>query len=107
LGSSPVGVQTGGTQVTIGNTGTASATITSVLSSSVSEFPIVGNTCGIVAAGANCKVTVAFKPLASGARGGSLTITSNAPGSPHTVALAGTGTGGTQTGTKVTVVEYY
>ena len=107
LGSSPVGVQTAGTQVTISNTGTASATITSVLSSSVSEFPIVGNTCGIVAAGANCKVTVAFKPLASGARSGSLTITSNAPGSPHSVALSGTGTGGTQTGTKVTVVEYY
>ena len=107
LGSSPVGVQTGGTQVTISNTGTGSATITSVLSSSVSEFPIVGNTCGVVAAGANCKVTVAFKPLGSGARGGSLTITSNAPGSPHTVSLSGTGTSVAPTANKVAVVEYF
>ena len=91
LGSSQVGVQTAGTQVTIASTGTASATITSVLSSSVSEFPIVGNTCGIVAAGATCTVTVAFKPAAAGARSGSLTITSNAPGSPHTVTLSGIG----------------
>ena len=107
LGSSQVGVQTAGTQVTINSTGTASATITSVLSSSASEFPIVGNTCGIVTAGANCKVTVAFKPLAAGVRSGSLTITSNAPGSPHTVSLSGTGTSVTQTANKVPVVEYF
>lgn len=105
LGSSQVGVQTAGTQVTIASTGTASATITSVLSSSVSEFPIVGNTCGIVAAGATCTVTVAFKPAAAGARSGSLTITSNAPGSPHTVTLSGIGS--SQAPVKVAVVEYF
>jgi len=107
LGSSAVGVQTSGTQVTITNTGTAQATITSVLSSSASEFPIVGNTCGIVAAGANCKVTVAFKPLAAGARSGGLTIASNAPGSPHSVSLSGTGTSVAPTAHKVPVVEYF
>jgi hypothetical protein len=107
LGSSAVGVQTAGTQITINSTGTASATITSVLSSSASEFPIVGNTCGVVAAGSNCKVTVAFRPLAAGARSGSITVASNAPGSPHTVSLSGTGTSVAPTANKVTVVEYF
>ena len=107
LGSSAVGVQTAGTQITITNAGAVSATITSVLSSSASEFPIVANTCGIVAGGANCKVTVAFKPLAAGARNGSLTISSNATGSPHAVALSGTGAGATPTASKVPVVEYF
>jgi len=107
LGSSAVGVQTAGTQITITNSGTASATITSVLSSSASEFPIVGNTCGIVAAGANCKVTVAFKPLAAGARSGTLTVTSNATGSPHAVTLSGTGTTVAPQANKVPVVEYF
>ena len=107
LGSSAVGVQTAGTQITITNSGAVSATITSVLSSSASEFPIVANTCGIVAGGANCKVTVAFKPLAAGARNGSLTISSNATGSPHAVALSGTGAGATPTASKVPVVEYF
>ena len=107
LGSSAVGVQTAGTQITINSTGTASATITSVLSSSASEFPIVGNTCGVVVAGSNCKVTVAFRPLAAGARSGSITVASNAPGSPHTVSLSGTGTSVAPTANKVTVVEYF
>ena len=107
LGSSAVGVQTAGTQITINSTGTASATITSVLSSSASEFPIVGNTCGVVVAGSNCKVTVAFRPLAAGARNGSITVTSNAPGSPHTVSLSGTGTSVAPTANKVAVVEYH
>jgi mono/diheme cytochrome c family protein len=107
LGSSAVGVQTAGTQITINSTGTASTTITSVLSSSASEFPIVGNTCGVVVAGSNCKVTVAFRPLAAGARSGSITVASNAPGSPHTVSLSGTGTSVAPTANKVTVVEYF
>ncbi len=107
LGSSAVGVQTAGTQITITNTSAAPATITSVLSSSASEFPIVGNTCGGVAAGSNCKVTVAFRPLAAGARNGSITVTSNATGSPHTVSLSGTGTSVAPTANKVAVVEYH
>jgi hypothetical protein len=32
-----------------------------------------------------------FKPIAGGNRTGILTITDNAPGSPHTVTLTGTG----------------
>lgn len=39
-----------------------------------------------------CEITVTFSPLITGGRIGTLTITSNAAGSPHQVGLSGTGT---------------
>jgi Tol biopolymer transport system component/PKD repeat protein len=48
------------------------------------------NTCnGPVAAGATCTISVTFTPTASGTRSGTVTVTDNAPGSPHAVALNG------------------
>ena len=48
--------------------------------------------CGTsVAAGASCTISVTFTPTGTGARTGEVTITSNAPESPHTIALSGTG----------------
>jgi hypothetical protein len=44
-----------------------------------------------LAPGASCAVTVAFTPTATGARTGSLTITSSDPSSPITVPLTGSG----------------
>ena len=50
------------------------------------------NTCGgTVAAGASCSVTVTFTPAATGAKTAALSVTDNAPGSPQTVNLTGTG----------------
>src|SRR5262249_13404768 len=40
---------------------------------------------------ASCAINVAFTPSATGSRTGVLTVTDDAPGSPHTVALGGTG----------------
>ena len=52
------------------------------------------NTCGsTLAPGANCVITVRFAPTATGTRSGLLTISSNAAGTPHTVALSGMGLG--------------
>src|SRR5207245_722848 len=39
--------------------------------------------------GANCVVSVTFSPTAGGTRTGTLTITDNAAGSPHVIALTG------------------
>lgn len=47
--------------------------------------------CGIQAAGSTCTISLTFSPLAVGAATGTLTITSNASNSPHTVLLSGTG----------------
>lgn len=53
------------------------------------------NTCGglpaTLAAGASCTINVFFKPTAVRIRNGTLTVTDTASGSPHLVALKGTG----------------
>jgi hypothetical protein len=75
--------------VTLTNTGSATLTISSVTGSA--EFP-ERNGCGAsLSPGSRCAISVAFKPRAGGLRSGSLTISDNAPGSPQTVALTGTG----------------
>jgi hypothetical protein len=45
-----------------------------------------------VAAGANCTISVTFKPTASGTRNAALSLTDNATASPQQVLLSGTGT---------------
>ena len=50
-----------------------------------------------LAPAANCSFSVAFTPTATGTRTGSLSFTSNAPGSPFSVSLTGTGTAKSQT----------
>ena len=44
-----------------------------------------------------CTFTVTFKPTATGTRSGTVQITDNAAGSPHSVSLSGTGTSTTST----------
>jgi hypothetical protein len=107
FGSQAVNVQSAGSNITVSNPGAGSITISSIVSSSVSEFPIVGNTCGVVAGGTSCTITMAFKPAFAGARAGSLTISSNGTGSPNVVSLSGTGSAGGPSATKIIVVEYY
>jgi hypothetical protein len=76
--------------VTVTNNGNAPLSITSVMPSAT-DFGAL-NACGsTVAAGSSCAIGVFFDPTASGTRPGTLTISDNAPGSPHTVALSGTG----------------
>jgi hypothetical protein len=76
--------------VTVVNNGNAPLSITSV-TTGATDFGTL-NACGsTVAAGSSCAIGVFFDPTASGTRPGTLTINDNAPGSPHTVALSGTG----------------
>lgn len=50
------------------------------------------STCGsTLAFGANCAISVTFTPSATGKRAGTLTVTDNAPNSPQSINLAGTG----------------
>jgi alpha-1,3-glucanase-like protein/F5/8 type C domain-containing protein/HYDIN/CFA65/VesB family protein/centrosomal CEP192-like protein len=88
FGSLTVGTTSGAQTVTVLNSGTASATVSAVTTSG--DFAQT-NTCGTVAVGASCTVSVTFKPTTGGARSGTLTITSNANNSPTTVSLGGTG----------------
>jgi len=50
------------------------------------------NTCGTsVAVGASCTIQVTFTPTGVFSRSGQVTITDDAPGSPHTISLSGAG----------------
>jgi hypothetical protein len=90
--SQTVGTTSSAQTVTVNNTGTAAATVSSV--AATGDFHQT-NTCGTsIAAGGSCTVSVTFGPTASGTRTGSLTVTSNATNSPTTVALTGTGATG-------------
>ena len=85
-----IGTTSAAQTVTLTNTGAIALTISSIAASG--DFAQT-NTCGTsVMAGASCTIDVSFKPTAKGARTGTLTITDNAPNSPQTVALTGTGT---------------
>ncbi len=78
--------------VTLTNTGAAPLAITGIAGSD--DFGQT-NACGAtIAAGGNCAIKVVFTPREAGSRAGTLTIGDSAPGSPHTVLLSGTGTGG-------------
>ena len=87
FGSQATGTTSAAQNVTVTNTGTAAAPITTVSTSG--DFSQT-NTCGTsLAAGASCTVAVRFAPTAAGNRTGTLTIT--AAGVTSTVPLSGTG----------------
>jgi hypothetical protein len=79
---------------TLGNYGTATLHITSIgVTGADSGDFVQTNTCGsTVAPGASCTLNVTFRPTHRGQRTAMLSLTDNAPGSPQTVGLTGTGT---------------
>ncbi|HWY59722.1 MAG TPA: SBBP repeat-containing protein [Terriglobales bacterium] len=74
--------------VTVTNTGANSITISGASASG--DFGQT-NTCGTVAAGGTCSVSVTFSPMASGSRSGTLSVSGSFTGSPQTLSLSGTG----------------
>jgi hypothetical protein len=80
--------------LTLTNSGLAPLKLTgvSITGTNASSFSVT-NTCGTsVATGASCTFTVTFKPMASGPLSAAVSFADNAPGSPQTVAISGTGT---------------
>ena len=94
-----VGTTNGKKKVTATNTGTATLTITNIATSG--DFALVAvkatkkvTPCAngtTLAPGASCLVKVSFTPTQKGVRTGSVNFTDNAPGSPQSVSLTGTG----------------
>jgi hypothetical protein len=81
--------------ITLTNSGSAALTISgiTVTGTNLGDFAQT-NTCpASLGAGANCTISVAFTPVAAGARSAAVSIADNAAGSPQTVPLSGTGTG--------------
>jgi hypothetical protein len=76
---------------TLSSTGTAPLTINGI-SLTGGQFAIASITCGTtLAVGANCTINVVFSPRGAGAQTGTLTVNDNAPGSPQTATVTGTG----------------
>jgi Abnormal spindle-like microcephaly-assoc'd, ASPM-SPD-2-Hydin/Transmembrane protein 131-like N-terminal len=79
------------------NSGTASLTVSQVAATG-SGFSVSGVTLPLtLAPGASSNFNAQYAPTAAGAANGSVTIVSNAPNSPSTVSLSGTGTAATYT----------
>jgi len=86
----PIGQTSSPMNVTLTNIGGATLNIFSIVTSG--DYSISSNTCGTaVAVGANCTVSVTFTPTRKAARNGTLTFVDDAPDSPQTVTLKGTG----------------
>jgi len=76
--------------VTLNNSGTLPLQISTVQVSGATFSET--NNCGVsVPSGQSCVINVMFSPTAAGNSTGTLTITDSGAGSPHTVALTGTG----------------
>ncbi len=82
--------------VRLTNEGTATLTLSSQPAVSGAAFSATSNCTGSLAVGAYCDITVSFAPQVEGAASGTLSLATNAAGSPVTVALAGVGVTSTQ-----------
>jgi len=95
FGNVGVGSPSAPASVSATNVGTASLNISSITFTGLqaSDFSQTNNCVGTLAPAASCSINVTFTPAGGGTRNGTLSVTDNAPGSPHTVPLTGNGVG--------------
>ncbi len=84
-----VGTQSAPKTVILTNSGQTSVTVTGI--AVVGDFFETNSCLGTLQVASSCQINVIFSPQAPGTRTGTLFIISNATGSPHSVALSGTG----------------
>jgi len=78
--------------ITIENTGDATATFSSQPALATgTEYSLVENCGATLAASASCTATITFTPTSAGVKNDTLTMATDAAGSPHTAAISGTG----------------
>jgi hypothetical protein len=95
FGNQNVGTSSAPQNVTLTNTGSATLKISSiaVTGANSGDFSQQSNCGSSLSAGANCTITVTFTPTAPGSRSASVSVSDNAPGSPQSIPLSGTGVG--------------
>ncbi len=84
-----VGTSSTPQKITLTNTGTATLTISSIMTTG--PFSTVNDCGNSLAVGATCALAITFSPAAGGVANGVLTISDNSPSSPQSIALLGTG----------------
>lgn len=101
FGASTVGQSSITRIVNLVNTGNQSLSVNSIslTGTSAADFsasPAVScQSPAVILPNASCPISVVFKPSVKGLRGASLTATDNAPGSPQSMSLSGTGVSAT------------
>jgi hypothetical protein len=96
FGQQAVGTTGTAQTITLTNSGTADMSFQKV--ETTGDFTATSNCPGTVTAGAACPVSVVFTPTATGARSGQVQIFDDAPASPQTAALTGSGVAGAAAG---------
>ena len=94
FGNQAVGGPSAPQSVTITNSTSQALTLSGITFTGAngSDFQETDNCGTSLASGASCTVQVTFTPGATGARSATINIADNAPASPQTVSLTGTGT---------------
>jgi hypothetical protein len=94
FGPQDIGTRSASQFVTVSNTGTASLFINSAAVPNTLDFTVVGDGCSglTLAVGTSCTMSIAFNPQNVGTRTASFVVTDNAPNSPQSAPLTGTGT---------------
>ena len=94
FGNQTVGTTSAARTVSISNTGTAALMVGTITTAGTNAGEFAATNCSntSINPGASCTVSVTFTPSALSTRNATLTIPSNAAGSPHGVALTGNGT---------------
>ena len=105
FGSQATGTTSPAQPVTMTNSGNDSLAVGSIAITGAngSDFSQTNDCPATLAPSANCSINITFSPTTTGNRSATVTITDNAPTSPQTVSLTGTGTGFAVT-PKVTVL---
>jgi hypothetical protein len=93
FGNQALNVASAAQTVTLINAGSLPLQVTSI---TASGNYAVSNNCGatVSAGGGSCTISVTFTPTAAGPSTNEITITDNAAGSPHQIAVTGTGVNG-------------
>ena len=96
FGNQTINTTSPGQTVTLTNNSAATATSISVTIGGVSSalFAQTNNCGSTLAVGANCTISVTFRPTTAGAATATLSVTDSDAGSPQTAVLTGTGTTG-------------
>jgi hypothetical protein len=95
FGPQDLNTTSGGQTITVTNSGNAPLFFNSAVTRGTDplDFTQIDDQCSGVtlAAGSSCSVTIDFHPILGGTRSASFIVTDNAPGSPQSVPITGTG----------------